>query len=372
MRKLSLFLGPASLLALAWACGGGTNCPPGYEGCVCATDGQQAPCNTGLSCASGICVDPTAQSGSGGGSSFDEATCRSCWESQCQSQVDACEAATACGELSNCLVDCFAQGGDVACFQGCSDNATNADVDSLTALGNLQACVATSCTQECYPVEPGGSGGSGNGSGGDTGSGGGSGGDIIFLEPTRELRPLDGWVHLEENTVGIQGPVYVFSDQQIGTSITLNATGRNFCVSGITSTIPCDALGEVCAYDTYWGAGAGINLAELPDTEMPGPYNATAAGVTGVAFTISGPNVPPMAQLRFKAVVYGQSDVDYCINIPSGANSISFTDLKRECWAPISGSVDESAIEAIQWQIVASELQSVSFDFCINDIRVLP
>lgn len=367
MQRTSFFLGAAALLAvgLLWACGSNNNgCAPGYEGCAC---GAGATCETGLSCISNLCVDPTS-SGSGGG--VDVAACSACWDAQCGTQREACNAASPCGDVSECVMNCIARGDFTECPQGCAETASNAGQEAVQAYGDLWTCVSTSCTEECFTLPDTGTGGAGPG-GGD-----GTGGTIDFLPPTKQLRPLDGWVHIEENTLGIQGSIYTFRDFEtnaLGSTIypeSFEGVGRSFCVNGTTDVVQCD-FDENCDYETRWGAGAGMNLAEPPGG-LQGPFNATAAGVTGFSFDVAGSSVPN-GSLRFKAVVASDPDSDYCIDITSGPSTILLSQLRRSCWLASPGPApDPTQIRAIQWQVVTNEVSYSPFDFCIGNVTALP
>ncbi len=336
-------------------------------------------CNAGLSCASNVCVNPNSQgaggSSTGGGSGVDVQACTSCWESACGAAYDACTAASPCGEVADCALGCIAQADFETCPQNCVTGAEGASQEASLAYTDLWTCAATSCASECFTIPSTGTGGAqgigGTGAGGGTGTGGaGTGGGMTFLPPTEELRPLDGWVHIEENTVGVQGAIYTFSDPLSSISpATFESSGRSFCVSGQATQVPCTTPDD-CDYSTYWGVGAGMNLNEPPGG-VPGPYNATAAGVTGISFDITGATVP--LSMRFKAVVAGDS-TDYCtgptLEPRAGTNFVLLSDLSANCYeVPAGGPPNASQLEAIQWQVFTNSQSAVPFDFCISNIR---
>src|SRR5690606_20667984 len=155
MRRKTLVLSATSLLALAllWACGGGgTNCVPGYESCPCSA--EPPACQAGLSCISNTCVDPNSQSGSGGnasggGTGVDLQQCAACWDAQCGTQRDACDAASPCGDVAECVMGCLSSGDFTECPASCSQDAANAGQEAMQAYTDLWTCVGTSCVEEC-------------------------------------------------------------------------------------------------------------------------------------------------------------------------------------------------------------------------------
>lgn len=217
-----------------------------------------------------------------------------------------------------------------------------------------------------------GSGGSGSGAGGS-----GGGGNLPAGVP---LIPMDGWVDMGSNTLGIQGALFSYADTFSIEGMTDDFTGSNACIKGVAAKVemPCEVVppAEDC-YGTYWGAAIGLNLNQPIDentgmgVDPPLPYDGSA--LTGFAFEITGSMVP--TSLRFK--VEGPNAVEYCTpsNTPVmvGANTFHFGDLRTECWTTggVSGEMVKSEIVKIAWQVVTNDKATVPFDFCVSNIVAL-
>src|SRR5690606_17242960 len=79
------------------------DCPAGHEDCDCTAE---STCLTGLVCESGTCVAGAMQGTGGSGSG--QTGCVACWDAECPSEHDTCEATEACDELTECLLECIA------------------------------------------------------------------------------------------------------------------------------------------------------------------------------------------------------------------------------------------------------------------------
>ncbi|MCH2110150.1 MAG: hypothetical protein MK135_12550 [Polyangiaceae bacterium] len=211
--------------------------------------------------------------------------------------------------------------------------------------------------------------------GGDT-----TGGDTATAAPPAGTAIANsmGWVDGAQNTYGIQGAFYTFSDSldEEGnpgggdSTIAPAQFTEDLCVSGTASQVDVNCSADDC-YGLYWGAGVGLNLNQATDEATgeggtPDTWDASANGVTGFSFTISGADVP--SSLRFKL---GDAGGEFCTSIGAGNNEILYTDLDENCWMPVAGATIPTASKSIQWQVATNDASTTSFDFCIENFSVL-
>ncbi len=102
---------------------------------------------------------------SGGGAS----ECQSCRDANCSSQDAACDSATGCGEVVDCILAC--DNTDVGCQTGCAEQGSNLSNDALMAGSQLQTCLVSSCVAECWASDVASPGDNPAGTPAGTGSG---------------------------------------------------------------------------------------------------------------------------------------------------------------------------------------------------------
>jgi len=246
-----------------------------------------------------------------------------------------------------------------------------------------------------------GTGGSGPGASGNSstaGSGtatGGQGGPEGV-----PITPVAGWIAKESNALGIQGAAFSFGDTTSIVGMTDNlkdATATTSCIKGTAAKVDMtsdkcvnmmfDAPAKDC-YGQYWGAALGFNLNQVIDMTLVPPAGGMPAAfdaslIKGFYFEISDHDdhtgvVPAPSALRFK--VNDSDDKEYCntsaLKVKSGVNTVLFSDLTTECWAPtatsskITADVEKKFIK-IAWQVVTNPSAAVPFDFCIGNVKAL-
>ena len=170
------------------------------------------------------------------------------------------------------------------------------------------------------------------------------------------ITPEDGWVNC--NDIGMQGAFYTYGD---GTSTIMPA---DFTAAGDTICIN----GEVAATGTdIWGAGVGFNLNQDGGSDAMNPWNATAAGITGISFTL---DVLPAGGLM--RLIYASGGTDYCVEVTAaGAQTIKFADTTQDCWEAGGAAPDVTTLEAVKWQ-VAAVTDAYPFEFCLSAIQAIP
>ena len=270
----------------------------------------------------------------------------------------------------------------------------------LGALGVTLMAMACSSDDGGSGV-PSGMTGSGGGSTTGTGSGGGS----TTADPTTtgdttggEGEPLldsenPSWVDGAANTKGIQGAFFVLEDGiKDGAPVSDGLThtdlmpdtfeeATSLCVTGTVAAVTtadggmCDAaMDGSCEWSALWGGGIGLNLNETGEMDgaasMMDVFNATAAGVTGFSFTISG-NFD--GTIRFKAKMQG-SDDDFCTAVDFGENTVPLTDLAYNCWdasMAANMTLDLTQLTQIQWQLVSKQNTTYEgVELCIDSLSV--
>lgn len=231
------------------------------------------------------------------------------------------------------------------------------------------------------PKAVAGSGGSGGSSvlpgGGSSGSGGGG-----ALPEGVALTPIDGWVDIDSNTIGVQGAMFSYGDDVSKMGMESDFTGSNACIKGTAAKVemPCEFMPPATdCYGQFWGAAIGLNLNQPIDeatgmgVETPLPYDASA--LKGFAFEISGATVP--TSLRFKIE---DATGEFCnlgtMKVGVGPNTFLFSDLTTECWKPTAtsrkGDTAKAGLLKIAWQVVTNTSGTIPFDYCVSNVRALP
>lgn len=410
-------------LWVASACGSSDK-PQGSEGGACYGNGT---CDAGLLCSEGkTCVS----SGTGGGgnsgaggngnpSGIDLEACYSCGDEKCPNERQACDDAKGCSVLLECTVQCAS---DPNCASGCSVGELSDEerVAAVSALTAYNLCAVPACVSECAPkIDTGvggtsGSGGAGSGSGGDesgggsggsgaTGSGGkssggsssggssnpGSGGSastgVLIFDGTgvgagSEDHGIDGGFYILEDSVK-EGVLVedtllhtdfdaVDSDHEPSDFSESSAP----CITGTLAMVTdelgdsCERTSDYCAWGDLWGGGIGLSL-KIED-EVAVAWDATAAGVKGFRFQVSG----SVGSVPVRFMVEDTAGNQFCVNkvAVGSAVSVPFTTLKHNCWDPGNVAFDPSKIKSISWQFVpdASKPYPIS-EFCVDNVYVL-
>lgn len=336
----------------------GSNCAAGSETCECYANRS---CDTGLICSgSGICVEDEEGSGGSGDSGGSGGSGGSGDSGGSGGSGDSGGSSSAGGSSG---AGGSASGGSATNDSGGASSTTDAATDSggssSTSDGGAGGATSTS----------GANGGMGGASGATTTeatatttSGGGTSG-----ETRTAITPIDGWVDGSTNDVGIQGGWYTFADDIStivpGTEPYFEGAGSALCVSG--TVLPHENL------DLSWGVAVGMDLYAVD--EVANPYDAAANGVAGFQFTVSG-TLPPRLQVN----VTSPADGTYCRRYESIASSqetlsVYFSSMEENCWevGAENAAPDPTQLEGFHIQVISSATESVSFDFCVEDISAL-
>jgi hypothetical protein len=207
--------------------------------------------------------------------------------------------------------------------------------------------------------------------GGSTGGATGAGGTIVLPAGDRIISE-NGWVEARTNDYGVSGPFWTLSDGHTTYSpldYSAQPTRGENCISGTTAAVQDND------YSGYWGAMVGFNPNQPTPDAAPLPYSAPANDVFGLHFRVSG--TTGGQTLRFLAgpsqLIDGTYET-YCVNLDlsdcaDGCN-VSFDQMQKDCWLGGGAPLDEQNIDHFGWQ-VTSLFESVDFDFCVSDLRLL-
>jgi hypothetical protein len=178
--------------------------------------------------------------------------------------------------------------------------------------------------------------------------------------------------------VGIPGVngAYSFGDEGYATYC-LDVSTADVCLAGSTQI-----ANEANEYKP-WGAGIGLTLA-LGEGATQTAWNATAAGIAGFKYTLSGVTTDTPVRLQAQMVnVHGGGASDFDFNgfktaadiKTSGEKTVMFTEFKLPTWTALDveedGTIDKtypfdpSKLAAIQFQAAAGA-KAFNFDFCIG------
>jgi hypothetical protein len=134
--------------------------------------------------------------------------------------------------------------------------------------------------------------------------------------------------------------------------------GGKMCTSGHTSTAT-----------NAWGAGIGLELNDGPPQE---PYNATAAGVTGFCFVLSGTTIPSTSIRVAYTTKENNDDAPFEAISTAGVHTVLFTDTAQASWMTQKFTFDPTEVMLVQWQIPASpSTGAVAWDFCIEGVTAI-
>jgi hypothetical protein len=222
-------------------------------------------------------------------------------------------------------------------------------------------------------------------------------GVVITPDPT-------GLVLGSSNPLGVQGPWYSYGDGVGANGTTATGiceargghpasacsmiatpavgsfpnTGGKMCTSG-TAAVVIAGAGGLPDYANITGAGIGLDLnnsgGALP---VRGVFNATAKGVTGVAFDLQ---IVAVTALRVEfptpatdvgtagAAYWGANPAFADSPVVAGTNVLRWADVKIAGAAP--PAFDPTMIESILFHVPTNRTSVVPYSFCISNLRLL-
>ena len=101
------------------------------------------------------------------------------------------------------------------------------------------------------------------------------------------------------------------------------------------------------------------------------PWDLDGGKVAGFAFTISGPDLPPM---RFGALPGGADPavVNFCrpFEASSGENfQMPLASLDQSCWLGVPDPFSANDLTNIGWTVPSDVGFAHTFDVCVSDLR---
>ena len=172
----------------------------------------------------------------------------------------------------------------------------------------------------------------------------------------------------------------VFTSPTPGAFFSPDANGR-LCTSGVAAQVIPDATGTL-AWPYIWGNIIGFDV-NNPGTLTDGltkrsVYDAAAHGVTGVSFDIDA--LPPGGHLRVAFQTRGtESNAAYWGGATADLSPFGLPGHYEVRWSDVAGPLyltnpppfDPTTLEAIHFQVVATNFEPVPFNFCISNTMLL-
>jgi hypothetical protein len=189
------------------------------------------------------------------------------------------------------------------------------------------------------------------------------------------LQIVGGVISPESNPHGIHASLLSIVSP-LGTQLEVTEDTGRVCVRG--STEPVIDSDFANRWGGLWGfAFVTSDPASEPDAGPPPllaqPWDLDGGRVAGLAFTVSGPSVPP---LRLQALPAGADpNLDnFCINlapVPGVPQQVPFRALDRNCWEGIDSPMPTESLQNVFWMIPADVGLGHVFDVCVGDVRPL-
>jgi len=261
---------------------------------------------------------------------------------------------------------------------------------SLVLLGS--AAIAAGCSSSNPASSNGGSNGAGGGSGG-----GASGSKLTALVPD-----ATGFVDVGGSIpTGITGAWYAYGDGigSDGTAMTGDCelkgghaatdcsaitsppfgvfmnTGGKMCTQGTVAKILNITGGSTPDYNNIWGAGIGLDLNNAGGDAgaVKKTYNATAAGVIGMAFDI---DVVPAANMRIEFPTNATNaafwdGLKQISPVAVGHNEVLWTKVTGPFYDATAPAFDPTSIFSIQFHVLTSATSAGTYNFCISNLSAI-
>ena len=239
------------------------------------------------------------------------------------------------------------------------------------------------------------------------GSGGGGGGGNVNGKPL--MPSADGFIALDANEAGVQGAWYSYGDWYGGSDPAMPTPGGGDCAvkgmypeascSSITSPVPgavfTNTGGKMCTmgtaakvldmnYSAIWGTGIGFDTnnggADVGGTKSP--WDATANGITGLAFEIDTPPTGGQMRVEFPtSATPGTTDINAAYWGGATANLSPFTKGGKYSfhWKDVGGPMylmapavfDPTKILSVQFHVVTNTSSAIPFSYCISNVYAL-
>jgi len=274
-------------------------------------------------------------------------------------------------------------GGGAAATGGVTSSVGTGGATSGETGGHTSAAtggtVSTPATGGATSAATGGTSSSA-GTGGTTPAGGAAAGGS---SSSPYLVADSGWI--SDPAHGLQGPLFTYADSG-GSNITpncdtgtcFNATGKitQFCVTGQvakaldSSGYSCELTSDLCNWTKYWGATLAINANQAVAATTPSAWDASK--YTGLSFAITVNTQPPNLRVYLNLVDGSQ----FCYQFTATKTySLTWSQFKTNCYttggtAPTAANLTQ--VQSIAWQSGTNASQTGFFDFCVDQVKILP
>jgi hypothetical protein len=194
-----------------------------------------------------------------------------------------------------------------------------------------------------------------------------------------------GFVAADTNASGITGAWTVYTDCDDYGSLEAGAPEPGKDCSVVSSPAPGSPLtpqaatAQICSAGTTvqvlsedqwplrWGAYMALDLADPAGSAQD--FDATAAGIRGFCFYVSGDSVPAF-RVRFPTDTGITGRNWYQVTLQhEGWHQVLFADLGQV--VPTDIAFDPSKLLSIEFEIPASRVEAVPWDFCIDGLVAL-
>jgi hypothetical protein len=167
----------------------------------------------------------------------------------------------------------------------------------------------------------------------------------------------------------------------VGAPFMPDSNGKGVCTSGAAATV-IGLNGGSPDFVNIWGAGIGFDLDFPGEVDgsggVKGQYDASAHGITGIAFDIDA--VPPGGNFRLEFptegtesnAAYWEGPTQYLSPIGSpGHKEIRWSDVGGPDWLSSPPLFDPTKLESVWFHVVSNALYPVDYSFCINNVIAL-
>jgi hypothetical protein len=168
-----------------------------------------------------------------------------------------------------------------------------------------------------------------------------------------------------------------------------NPTGTGMCTSGIAAQVLAGD-GGAPAYSVIWGNTIGFDLHDPPgfytDAGSPAPdanitskgqYDASAHGVTGIAFDIDTPPPGGTCRVEFQTMgtetnpAYWGGSTSNFSPVVAGHNEIRWSEVGGPFYLTDPPPFDPNKLEDVDLHVIANPVAPIPYSFCINNIVML-
>lgn len=328
--------------------------------------------------------------GGSGQTAFGSAACDDCASSSCASERSACDSASGCSSVIECVTGC--DPGDSTCAAGCSAAADSLDAAAQQASTSYGACLILSCSSQCIGTSLGGavpttSESTGGGTTSPTSSA------STFPSATTTTDPSSGssGVATGTNWLSFDGD---WADLSESPNADLNISGAMYAYGDSCATVDWDPAtrcvsGEICdpgADFANWGVAVAFDFHNTGEDGSPPnaklTWDPAEVGAVGVAWRISGSAPGLQAWITNMAPSHGGTcTVDACeidgpgdgTSLASNSDQLYFDSLEKDYWggSGTSYTFDPSEILSLQFKLPAVETGATSYSFCVDQIGII-